>query len=92
MSEEQYRLVGRKVGDLRQKEDFYPTPRYVTEALLDNYAFEGKIWEPACGDGRMSKVIEERYDDVYSSDLIDRGESTPSGRWKTKSAVAVCRA
>lgn len=73
MSEEQYRLVGRKVGDLRQKEDFYPTPRYVTEALLDNYAFEGKIWEPACGDGRMSKVLEERYADVYSSDLVDRG-------------------
>ncbi len=73
MSEEQYKLVGRKVGDLRQKEDFYPTPRYVTEALLDNYAFEGKIWEPACGDGRMSRVIEERYQDVYSSDLIDRG-------------------
>lgn len=70
---EQYKLLGRKVEDLRQKEDFYPTPRYVTEALLNNYKFEGKIWEPACGDGRLSEVLLEHYADVESSDLVDRG-------------------
>lgn len=73
MINEQYKLLGRKVEDLRQAEDFYPTPRYVTEALLDNYRFCGKIWEPACGDGRMSEVLLERYSDVESSDLVDRG-------------------
>ncbi len=69
---EQYRLLGRKVGDLRQEEDFYPTPEYVTKALTDNYKFTGKIWEPACGDGRMSRVLEQCYE-VESSDLINRG-------------------
>ena len=73
MINEQYKLLGRKVEDLRQAEDFYQTPRYVTEALLDNYRFCGKIWEPACGDGRMSEVLLERYSDVESSDLVDRG-------------------
>ena len=56
MINEQYKLLGRKVADLRQEDDFYPTPAYVTQALLDNYRFTGEIWEPACGDGRMSKT------------------------------------
>ena len=70
---EQYKLLGRKVEDLRQKEDFYPTPQYITEALLEYYQFKGKIWEPACGDGRMAEVLKKHYPDVVCSDLIDRG-------------------
>lgn len=73
MINEQYKLLGRKVEDLRQEQDFYPTPRYVTQALLDNYRFDGKIWEPACGDGRMAEVLLEQYPDVICTDLIDRG-------------------
>lgn len=73
MINEQYKLVGRKVEDLRQDEDFYPTPRYVTQALLDNYQFSGTIWEPACGDGRMAAVLLENYSQVECSDLMDRG-------------------
>lgn len=73
MFNEQYKLLGRQVEDLRQEQDFYPTPRYVTEALLQNYQFKGKIWEPACGDGRMSEVLKEYYPEVKSSDLINRG-------------------
>ena len=61
MINEQYKLLGRKVADLRQEDDFYPTPAYVTQALLDNYRFTGEIWEPACGDGRMSKIINRGY-------------------------------
>ncbi len=73
MINEQYKLLGRKVEDLRQAEDFYPTPAYVTKALLKNYQFSGKIWEPACGDGRMAEVIKQYYPYVECSDLIDRG-------------------
>ena len=73
MENEQYKLLGRKVEDLRQSEDFYPTPEYVTLALLENYHFDGKIWEPACGDGRLSEVLLRYYPEVESSDLIDRG-------------------
>ena len=76
MINEQYKLLGRKVANLRQKDDFYPTPAYVTQALLDNYRFTGEIWEPACGDGRMSKILEQYYSKVESSDLINRGYGT----------------
>jgi hypothetical protein len=52
--------------------DFYPTPRWATFALLDNEEFVGEVWEPACGDGAMSDVI-EKFCPVFSSDLYDRG-------------------
>src|SRR5271165_95785 len=42
-------LVGISPG--RPNNDFYPTPAYATEALLDSEEFSGIIWEPACGNG-----------------------------------------
>ena len=57
----------------RERDDFYPTPPEATRALLDAEIFAGSIWEPACGDGAISKVLVERGHQVYSSDLIDRG-------------------
>lgn len=53
--------------------DFYPTPPWATFALIDNEKFEGDVWEPACGDGTMSRVIEASGLRVRSSDLYDRG-------------------
>lgn len=69
--------------DMREKDDFYPTPpegvRPLIEFLSEMLAFElhcydKDIWEPACGDGAISKVLEKEYDQrVVSSDLVDRG-------------------
>ena len=53
--------------------DFYYTPAWATHALIENEAFEGDIWEPACGDGEMSRVLELTGNRVISSDLYDRG-------------------
>jgi hypothetical protein len=53
--------------------DFFPTPRWATFALIDNEKFSGDIWESACGDGTMSRVLEETGSVVPSSDLFDRG-------------------
>ena len=53
--------------------EFYPTPPEATRALLSVESFEGSIWEPACGDGAISKVLEAAGYDVVSTDLIDRG-------------------
>lgn len=53
--------------------DYFPTPAWATEALLDNECFEGEVWECACGDGAMSKVMERAGLKVHSSDLYDRG-------------------
>lgn len=57
----------------REENDFYPTPPAATRALLEVEKFEGAIWEPACGDGAMSKVLEAAGYEVVSTDLIDRG-------------------
>ena len=65
--------VGFNQKDNRVKNDFYPTPPEATQVLLDRYKFDGNIWECACGNGSMSKVLIENKYDVYSSDLIDRG-------------------
>jgi hypothetical protein len=53
--------------------DFFPTPRWATFALIENEKFEGDIWECACGDGTMSRVLEETGCAVPSSDLYQRG-------------------
>lgn len=64
-------IVGDSAG--RPEHDFYPTPPEATQALLQSEDFVGSIWEPACGDGAISKVLEEAGYQVWSSDLIDRG-------------------
>jgi len=57
----------------RQEDDYYATdPRTISELLaVEN--FKGSIWEPACGEGHLSKELEKHWFDVVSTDLIDRG-------------------
>ena len=61
-----------KRGD-RQKDDFYATPPEATQKLLDVEKFDGKIYEPCCGQGHISKVLNDNGYDVESTDLVDRG-------------------
>lgn len=61
---------------------FYPTPEWVIDGLIrvavghKLLTIENQIWEPACGEGHLSKVLIKRGFDVYSSDLIYRGFSS----------------
>ena len=64
-------------GYVREKNDFYPTPERATRALLAAETFDGDVWEPACGDGAISKIFEEAGHTVVSSDLVDRGYGEP---------------
>jgi hypothetical protein len=57
----------------RELNDFYATEPRAIELLLDMEAFGGDVWEPACGEGHLSKVLESRGYSVKSTDLIDRG-------------------
>jgi hypothetical protein len=60
----------------RNKADFYATPPECTIALLNRFEWlfrGGLIWEPACGDGAISKVLEDKGFTVRSTDLYDRG-------------------
>ena len=56
-------------GKNRAANDFYPTPTYVTEALLERETFSKGILEPASGDGAISKVLESKGYKVLSMDI-----------------------
>lgn len=62
-------IVGTSEG--RPSDDFYSTPEYATLALLSKEPFTGRIWECACGDGAISKVLIENLYDVVSTDLYE---------------------
>lgn len=53
--------------------DYYATDPIAMELLLEKERFSNKIWECACGEGHLSKVLEQHGYDVESTDLIDRG-------------------
>jgi len=61
----------------RLPNEFYPTPPEATRALLSVEDFDGDIWEPACGDGRIAKVLTDHGHAVVSTDLhaYGHGES-----------------
>jgi hypothetical protein len=60
----------------RDPEDFYPTPEVATRALIRVERFPRTVWEPACGDGAISRVLEAAGHAVLSTDLYDRGYGT----------------
>jgi hypothetical protein len=65
-------------GGERRALDFYPTPPEATIALLDEIAAvipspPAVIWEPACGDGAISKVLIAHGFVVAETDIAARG-------------------
>lgn len=70
-------IIGGPGSRPRQKADFYSTPWECTQALIDAEKsvldINIGIWEPACGTGAMSRVLEEAGFSVRSTDLHDRG-------------------
>ena len=61
--------TGPRIAPHRAAFEYYPTPPEATRALLSVESFEGSIWEPACGEGHISKVLEAAGHDVVSTDL-----------------------
>lgn len=57
----------------RAKDDYYATDPKAVIALLKRESFQHYIWEPACGGGHISKVLESFGCDVKSSDIVYRG-------------------
>lgn len=57
----------------RAEYDYYATEPRAVELLLEQEEFAPTIWEPACGEGHISKVLMEHGYQVLSTDLIDRG-------------------
>ena len=73
--------------------DFYATPDWVTEALLRNVQFRGRVWEPCCGTGAITTVLQRHGYDVTSTDITDHGFGTPGVDFLSCQAVPEgCRA
>lgn len=78
--------------------NFFPTPYDATRALIRSLTTPGagpvywgdfldwQWWEPACGEGHICRVLEERgVAGIYATDLVDRGYGEP-GHDFTKAA------
>ena len=60
----------------REDEDYYATEPKALELFLENLGdlrLNNNIWECACGEGHLSKVLIKNGFNVKSTDLIDRG-------------------
>lgn len=77
------------MGSREQSEgvDYFPTPPFATRALIERVfphigvTSIGTVWEPACGEGHMSGVLEEYPLRVVASDILDYsqdGRSPPA--------------
>lgn len=56
-----------------EENDYYATEPRAVELLLEQEEFSHIIYEPACGEGHISKVLQAHGYEVHSTDLIDRG-------------------
>jgi hypothetical protein len=65
-------------GYARVANDAYFTPEWCTEALLRKVRLRGAVWEPACGDGAICRVLDRHGYRVVASDIADYGY--PSAR------------
>lgn len=66
-----------RVPKRRAPFEFYPTPPSAIRALLSVERFEGDIWEPACGDGAISRELVAAGYDVIATDITDWGYGYP---------------
>jgi hypothetical protein len=66
-------MLGAREARRLRSDDFHETPPEAVEALLAVERFDGPIWEPACGRGAISRVLESHGHVVVSSHLVNRG-------------------
>lgn len=57
----------------RENDDYYATDPEAIDFLVAEEKFNHKIWECSCGEGHLSKRLEQYGYEVLSTDLIDRG-------------------
>lgn len=58
----------------REINDYYATDPKCIHDLFAQERFSDTIWEPACGEGHLSKIMEDAYSkSVFSTDLVYRG-------------------
>ena len=65
------------VPEEREAFDYYATDPKAVEMLLELEQFAPVIWEPACGEGHISKVLQAHGYEVISTDIVYRGFGDP---------------
>src|SRR5262245_58673077 len=69
-----------EAGYPRVERDYYPTPSWVIDALVEHVDIEGlRVWEPACGDGRAAEALKTRGAIVHATDIENRGYTHLAG-------------
>ena len=63
------------ISDERETNDYYATDPTAINILIEQTGeiFSNVIWEPACGEGHMSKRLTQYGFNVTSTDIVNRG-------------------
>lgn len=69
-----YSNVGKADVGTRDPTDRYETPDPATQCLIERFAWPNRILEPACGTGRMARVLEGNGYEVDAWDLLEHGK------------------
>lgn len=56
----------------REANEHYVEPGWCSRRLFEEEHFEGQIWDPCCGFGRIPESAKTR-NSIYASDIVDRG-------------------
>lgn len=69
-----YSQMVKRTDTKGEEKDYYPTPPWITRAAIEFLHQRGiglgQVWEPACGQGDMVKVLQEYGYTVLQSDLF----------------------
>jgi len=62
----------------REHHDYYATDPIALKLLIEHQPISTTVWEPACGEGHLAKVLHEakpysKFGNIRSTDLVDRG-------------------
>jgi hypothetical protein len=57
----------------RRPADAYQTPDWVLACVLQHIPWARKVWEPACGDGNLVRVLADSglFKEIYATDIKD---------------------
>lgn len=59
----------------RDAHDFYVEPSWVSERLFASERFEGNVWDPACGTGRIVASAKLAGLEAHGMDIVKRGHA-----------------
>ena len=59
-----------------REDEHFVEPEWVSQRLFDEEKFEGEVYDPACGFGRIVRSAYDAGLEAYGSDLVSRGACT----------------